>query len=87
MSCGPPGGFYCGTHACHHLAKQYPDEFGVMRLGPKEQQRQENQRSTRFILIAIAVVLGFLLLCWLWSQPSNGNSETKLVYNSSIFSS
>lgn len=66
---------YCHEHACNHLAKQYPDEFGV-KLGPKEKDRMESQHTTKVLLIVVAVVLVFLLLCWIWSQPSNGNSET-----------
>ena len=74
---------FCDEHVCHHIAKQYPDEFGI-KSGPKEQERQEQKLTTRFILIAIAVILLFLLLIWIWSQPSNGNSETERVQPSAF---
>ncbi len=69
--------FFCKEHACNHLARQYPDEFGI-KAGPREQQLQDEQRTKRFILITIALVLLFLLLCWIWSRPSSGSWETRI---------
>src|SRR5580698_4585229 len=85
MSCGP-NGFYCHTHACNHLARQYPDEFGI-KPGPKEQQKQDNERTNRFLLVALFVVLLLLFLAWIWSQPSSGNSETMRIHPSTPYKS
>jgi hypothetical protein len=77
---------FCQDHACNHLARQYPDEFGV-KSGPKEQERQEKQQTKKFALIAIGIVLLLLLLLWLWSQPGNGSTETMRVPLDTIYSS
>src|ERR1700728_4667451 len=82
VTCG--GKAYCHDHACNHLARQYPDDFNI-KSGPVEQQRQDNQRTTRFLIIAAIGVILFLLLMWMWSQPSNGNSETRLCQPTVLF--
>jgi hypothetical protein len=35
MECNPTR-FYCGDHACHHLARHYPDKFGIEPPEKKE---------------------------------------------------
>lgn len=69
--------FFCQEHACNHLAKQYPEAFG---LKPSAEQKQELERkkTLRFILIGIAIFVVIVLLYWMWSQPSEGSWETLL---------
>jgi hypothetical protein len=66
---------YCDEHACNHIARQHPEEFGLKPTAEQHEQ-QEKQRTIRFIFIAILVIFLVWLLIWMWSQPSNGNSET-----------
>ncbi len=69
---------YCDKHACNHIARDYPEEFGL-KPEPKQAAQQENRRVTRYVLIALAVLLGWLLLTYLWKQPGDGSPQSTLI--------
>jgi hypothetical protein len=69
---------YCDEHACNHIARNYPEEFGL-KPKPEQAAQQENRHVTRYVLIALAVLLGWLLLTYLWKQPGDGSQSTLIA--------
>ena len=65
-------------HACNHIARAYPVEFGI-KPPPEQAAKEENRRITRYLIIAVAVLLGWLLLTYIWKQPDDGSSESRLI--------
>ena len=37
---------YCDEHACNHIARQYPEEFGI-KPRPEQREQQEREKTAK----------------------------------------
>jgi uncharacterized membrane protein YvbJ len=63
---------YCDEHACNHIARQYPEEFGI-KPRPEQREQQEREKTAKGYWMLLAIIAIIVILFLIWGHPGDGS--------------